>query len=157
MNKELIDNAIIAKINYCVKHHKYCVKHHKTSGFWVKGKCTCEVEEINPYLHFPSEKVCKEELMNVFNTLTEKDYEPKVASFCQTYEDGDEITELPKPIEGNVVIHTDIHYNEDGPYVEVRFEYSGYETDEMISNRLFVDIWYKATRKYVERLDTYTL
>lgn len=147
MNKELINKAIIAKINYQAKGYK-------NNGFWLKGKCTWEEEKINPYLYFPSEEFCKEGLMNVFNTLTEKDYEPKVVSFYQTYEDGDEIIELPKPIEGNIVIHTDIRYNEDGPYAKVDFEYSDYETDEMISNRLFADIWYKATRKYV---DTYTL
>lgn len=145
MNKELINERIITRINYLAEKYKY-------HGFWLKGKCTWEGEEINPYLYFPSEEVCKEELMNVFNALTEKDYEPKVVSFSETYEDGDEIAELPKPVEGNVVIHTDIRYNEDGPYAEVCFEYSGYETDEMIANRLISDVWYKATDNYIKSL-----
>lgn len=144
MNKEIIKKEIQIKIDNWSKHYQ-------NNGFWLKGQCTWEGKEINPYLYFPSAEISKKELMDVFNSIGEKDYEPKVVPFSETYKDGEEIDELPKPVEGKVTINTSIEYNNDGPYALVNFCYKGYETDMMIVNRIASDIWIKATRNYVNK------
>lgn len=123
---------------------------YKYHGFWLKGRCTWEGEEVNPYIYFPSEEVSRSEMLSVLDGLDDSEFEPKVKEKLVSFEDGDEVN-LPVSVDGKCTISTEILYNSDGPYSVVYFEYKGYENENEIVYRIFCDVVDKSHKNYVER------
>ncbi|MBP5457115.1 MAG: hypothetical protein J6Y37_11500 [Paludibacteraceae bacterium] len=138
--RERLNEEILRKIRKISKNYKYC-------GFWKKGQCTFENEEINPTVYFNDEATSLSYMMNAFNNLTDEDYEARIVDSLVYYHDGDEITELPKSVDGSNVT---INYDYADGRTCIYFTCKDYETEDKISARLFGKVVEEARRQYVK-------
>ena len=139
-----IRNLILAQIKEVSKKYQY-------HGFWKYG--TAYVNGIdrkdNPYLYFPSEEYCYNALRKEYNNLTDDDFTARLIDGCISFEDGDKLNIPFELFKQKPEIRIDVEYNRDGPYGVLYIDYKVEETEYQIYQRLFGEIFRRATKKYI--------
>lgn len=139
-----IRNLILAQIKEVSKKYQY-------HGFWKYG--TAYVNGIdskdNPYLYFPSEEYCYNALMKEYNNLIDDDFIARLIDGCISFEDGDKLNIPFELFKQKPEVRIDVEYNRDGPYGVLYIDYKVEETEYQIYQRLFCEIFRRATKKYI--------
>lgn len=137
-----IRNLILAEIKKVSEKYQY-------HGFWKYGAPYVNGVEDNPYLYFPSEEYCYNALMKKYNNLTDDDFTAKLVDTCISFNDGDKLNIPFELFKQKPEIRIDVEYNRDGPYGVLYINYKAEETEYQIYQRLFGEIFRRATKKYI--------
>lgn len=124
---------------------------YQCHGFWKYGTAYVNglKSDDNPYLYFPSKEYCYNALINEYSNLTDDDFSAKLVDGCQSFNDGDELSIPFELFKQKPKIRIDVEYNNDGPYGVLYITYKTEETEEQIYQRLFGEIFNRATKKYI--------
>lgn len=136
-----IRNLILARIKEISERYQY-------HGFWKYGTAYVNGVKDNPYLYFPSEEYCYNALMKEYNNLIDDDFTPKLVDVCMSFSNDDELNIPFELFKQKPKIRIDVEYNSEGPYGVLYINYKDEETEYQIYQRLFSEIFRRATRKY---------
>ncbi len=137
-----IRNLILTRIKEVSEKYQY-------HGFWKCGTSYVNGVKDNPYLYFPSEEYCYDALTKEYNNLTDDDFTAKLVDKCILFNDGDELSIPFELLKQKPKIRIDVEYNRDGPYGVLYIDYKAEETEYEIYQRLFGEIFGRATQKYI--------
>jgi hypothetical protein len=139
-----IRNLILAEIKEISEEYQY-------HGFWKCGAAYVNGidREDNPYLYFPSKEYCYNALMKEYNNFTDDDFTAKLVDVCISFNDGDKLNIPFELFKQKPEIRIDVEYNRDGPYGVLYIDYKAEETEHQIYQRLFGEIFIRATKKYI--------